>query len=537
MRAMHFSYDHRSITHDDGARADVYTVRFPANSLQFTNITHHDKLTRMRDAAHLRHYKALARGEIDPVIVVWACLEADMSIRELFPQMDTVTETGEHILSANSWITYVLRMLLSCGCLRWRAGIWEIAMSDSLPAWRGTAETIVSWLMDTNRLWLEMGSHRHPPPFLSFDDFDPMRNLISVGRCGFVRDYAVAERPYATFNTAFFLLEHDDFLSHHSALGDPYGLSVEMGTITRPPLYRRAAIWHTQERGWQTGLIGMSEIKLVLPDGTLIYPYTTGNTTDFVFHLNSALEQDIVLYTRSWGVQQQNHVWGHTPENPGRLEITVIDRQIVSWKRDGGLVIPQNGFVLSFSPSALSKVQQQTLLHHSQITYEFTSNELQNIDHAIQCGPQLIQGGDIVLNSYSLDDEDFWISHTIDGQHVVGTVPSDYPDDIDRTRAGRSGLGIDHNGDLLAVVVPGISTNSTQTSTDSAGATLKELAEYLLAAGAVQAINLDGGGSTQLFVDGGLFARQGDRRGYHGVVIDRMIPAIGVANAPGKQID
>lgn len=59
-------------------------------------------------------------------------------------------------------------------------------------------------------------------------------------------------------------------------------------------------------------------------------------------------------------------------------------------------------------------------------------------------------------------------------------------------------------------------------------ATLAELADLLAQAGAVDAINLDGGRSTQLFFQGGLTTPSGGRYGMPGVYFERMAPAIGV---------
>jgi hypothetical protein len=227
-------------------------------------------------------------------------------------------------------------------------------------------------------------------------------------------------------------------------------------------------------------------------------------------------------------VVQANRVWGVTPERVNRLEITIVDSRIVAWKYGGGLVIPQNGFVLSFSTSALSQDQVRGIQRFGHVRYSFVREEYRPIDCAVQCGPQLLRDDKVVLHSLSLENEDFWVSRVIDDHRITGVVPSDYPDDTNRTRAGRIGLGIDRQGDLLAVVIPGINKELTQTDESSVGATLQELGECMVAEGAIEAINLDGGGSTQLFVDGGLFARQGDRRGYDGVVFDRMVPAVGV---------
>ena len=51
----------------------------------------------------------------------------------------------------------------------------------------------------------------------------------------------------------------------------------------------------------------------------------------------------------------------------------------------------------------------------------------------------------------------------------------------------------------------------------SAGMTLKELTEYLLGIGIVDAMNLDGGGSTTMFLDGKLANKPSDKEGERSV--------------------
>ena len=63
---------------------------------------------------------------------------------------------------------------------------------------------------------------------------------------------------------------------------------------------------------------------------------------------------------------------------------------------------------------------------------------------------------------------------------------------------------------------------------DSAGATLVELAEFLQEMGAMDAVNMDGGGSSQLFFLGGLTTVPGNRLGLQSVHYERMVPAVGV---------
>ena len=47
----------------------------------------------------------------------------------------------------------------------------------------------------------------------------------------------------------------------------------------------------------------------------------------------------------------------------------------------------------------------------------------------------------------------------------------------------------------------------------SVGMTLQELAEYLLSIGAIDAMNLDGGGSTTMFLDGKVVNTPSDKEG------------------------
>ena len=163
------------------------------------------------------------------------------------------------------------------------------------------------------------------------------------------------------------------------------------------------------------------------------------------------------------------------------------------------------------------------------MAYGFAHELHRGIRQAIQTGPMLVQRGKRVLYAQSLTDEEFSPS-PLGADRVVdiGVVPTDYPDDIDRSRAGRMGLGVDAAGRVIAVAVPGTERGTHRSDADSAGATLTELAEFLEQAGAVDAINLDGGGSTQLYYRGGLATPPGNRYGIPGVQFERMVPSIGV---------
>lgn len=99
----------------------------------------------------------------------------------------------------------------------------------------------------------------------------------------------------------------------------------------------------------------------------------------------------------------------------------------------------------------------------------------------LQAGPLLVRGGRVVPG----DEEGF------------SAGAGQFDSDITVGRHPRAALGHTRDGRLLAVACDG-------RSRDEAGLTLGELAEALVALGAVQALNLDGGGSTSLVCRGRL---------------------------------
>jgi len=90
-------------------------------------------------------------------------------------------------------------------------------------------------------------------------------------------------------------------------------------------------------------------------------------------------------------------------------------------------------------------------------------------------------------------------------------------------------LGITATGNLMVAVMMGSETKGVKNpALDSAGATLVELAQLMQENGAVDAVNLDGGGSSQLFFVGGSTTVPGNRLGLQAVHYERMVPSIGV---------
>lgn len=113
----------------------------------------------------------------------------------------------------------------------------------------------------------------------------------------------------------------------------------------------------------------------------------------------------------------------------------------------------------------------------------------------LQAGPMLVRDGLSVLDGV-VDPEGF------------SSASQQFDSDITRGRYPRAALGISED-ELIAVVCDG-------RAPDEAGLTLAELAETMASLGSRRAINLDGGGSTSLVVDGAL---RNSPREEHGVRI------------------
>ncbi len=523
--------------HSKGVFADYITLHFPSEGLRFKNINQSDPLVKIKDIAHFRYYKARIRGEDNPVIITFLSLEQDRPVAEVFPGLSYHTGRGETLLSANSFITHTMRSLLKRGWLYYEKNSWRVAPPASETVWQKRGQSVISLLSTQHRLHLEPGPGRRPPVRLAFDapPLDVYKNLISVGRCGFLSDLVGQERPRFVFNTAYFLLEHDDFFSHHSSLGEAYGLWVAGGTIERPPLYRRGAIFQASNGRWSVSLLGLNDLSLTLPNGLSLFHHNAPlPAKGLPFTLNDEGPSELTIYTRYYGVASRGRVLGYTPTEPGRFELTVVDRRIVGWKMGGNLALPQNGLVISFSPDVLSPASRDELQNILQarflLDFNFVDPKHRAISQAIQTGPILLQNGRSPLtNTYLEDEEQFWASRSLEtGDWQIGVVSTDFATDIDQTRHGRVGLGIDDSGNLILVMVAGVNRGMAVDGVDSVGATLSELTHLLIKAGAVSAVNLDGGGSTQAYYLGGRVLIPADRRGLFQVHYERMVPSVGV---------
>ena len=173
------------------------------------------------------------------------------------------------------------------------------------------------------------------------------------------------------------------------------------------------------------------------------------------------------------------HQGATTGTNDFGVEYIVIDGIVTDIRvMKGNSYIPPNGYVVSVHGKA-AELFKDTQIGDRAVFDEsiFDIDGAVDFDQAVQvigAGPRLVKDGAVYVN---VDEEEF-------------------PNDIRLGRAPRSAVGVTQYGDYIFAIVDGRQAHSR-------GCTLQEWAEVMLNDfGAVNAINLDGGGSTELVVKG-----------------------------------
>ena len=189
--------------------------------------------------------------------------------------------------------------------------------------------------------------------------------------------------------------------------------------------------------------------------------FGTGKNTVKVDNVNQPrmLSTYVLAYTPDWG-----NLAAPTPKYG--LQIAVSDNKItqISTSR---LNIPKDGYVIAGPSSILGefKVGDRVKLDLNTIP------EWKNVKHIISGGPYLVKNNEVFVDMTA---------------QKLGAIGGKNP---------RSAIGYTADNHLILVAVDGREGSSV-------GLTLMQLANFMKSAGCVNAMNLDGGGSTVMYVNG-----------------------------------
>lgn len=349
------------------------------------------------------------------------------------------------------------------------------------------------------------------------ENFQPERDFIGVGPIGYPSDYCEKHDLPVVFNASFFLFESEDHKNPYSLLGEHYNLWLHEEKIKSPPLYNRTAFMRSRAGFWQLKRLSLQDMGIDLAGKSFALDK---------FFLNPAdPDADYVLYNRCFGVERFGHTIKYTPEKPGSFHYIIVGDRVLGCAEGGGAPIPQNGFVLALPREEIKPAGA----FGERLDYHFLSGE--KYTEGIQNGPALLKEGKNLVEKDILSEEEFFPSHISCRKDDCGVVPTDFAYDVDKTRAARLMLGITRKNELGIIAVEGQSLAVESAGNGmSDGATLAEMAGLAQERNYRCALNLDGGGSTNLLFDcQPLIERAAvmgsDRRGNGG---ERMVPVVGV---------
>jgi exopolysaccharide biosynthesis protein len=268
---------------------------------------------------------------------------------------------------------------------------------------------------------------------------------------------------------------------HYS--GRPLGLLYIDGELVSEPLYQRSSLLIDQNNNisfaqvdWQGELlIESAELKIDI-DGVN----------------RKAKKEEIIVFNYFYGPRMSALDKDH-------YDIVVRDNRVLGIESKAGVqtAIPPDGFIIRFSAHRLDIKNNISELKDEKITlnYNFSPNlTKKNIIHAVGGGPRLLREGRIDIN----------------GQE------ENFQNDILDGRSPRTAVALTEDNHLLLLTVDG------RQSDLSVGISLEELAQTLKDLGAVEAINLDGGGSARMVIRGFTMSNPSEKRLIsNGVVVDQ----------------
>jgi len=208
---------------------------------------------------------------------------------------------------------------------------------------------------------------------------------------------------------------------------------------------------------------------------------------------------EVILYTPRFG---------QATRGDAELEVVVAGGVVREARSGGSAAIPPDGYVVSASGTATAALQGLRAGDPVRVLLSLhpASGDArwQAARHVVCGGPRLVLGG------------------------VARPAHEGFPDGFRNRRHPRTAVGIGQDGSLLLVVVDG------RWPEHGLGMTLEELARELVALGAREAVNLDGGGSTTLVVGGTVANRPSDEGGERPVSDAVVVRPRGVFNPPSR---
>lgn len=171
------------------------------------------------------------------------------------------------------------------------------------------------------------------------------------------------------------------------------------------------------------------------------------------------LSTHVIVYTPEWG--------SFAPPSPKYGKQIAVEKGKIISIGTQSMPISQNGYVIVGPDERLAKIYKAK---HVDLDIKTIPN-WENVKHIISGGPYLVKNGEVFVDMT---------------EQKLGAIGGKNP---------RTAIGYTQDGNFIMVAVDGREGASV-------GLTLKELAWFMKSIGCTNAMNLDGGGSTVMYVNG-----------------------------------
>lgn len=262
--------------------------------------------------------------------------------------------------------------------------------------------------------------------------------------------------------------------SYFTWRGDPIGTLIINRKLISSPLYKRSVFGITEDD------------KLIFGNPDFSGTLRSGKITLKIDAVNQPRRgSSLVVFTPEYARSTLTAELGK--------EFVIVKGKIVGIHKKDAL-IPPDGVVVSAGGVKASMLSSLSLGNSVELDYSI-DKPWNSIKHALCGGPRLLANGKVSINGV----EEKFDNSIINGRHP------------------RTAVAMTFDGDLLLIAVDG-------RKKDSIGMKLQELAEYLQRLGCMHAINLDGGGSTAMYLNGKIINRPSDgseRRISNGILVTK----------------
>lgn len=278
---------------------------------------------------------------------------------------------------------------------------------------------------------------------------------------------ATRKNAVAAINAGFFRLDKSEYAGDSSSVLRIDGSLISDGSDLHP-----AILIFNGHTATEVGIVGLTHQRLIkIGTKELFFGTNRQRTND-----------DLVEFTPAFGES--------TPREGKCFEAIVRRHRILSVIDSCGSAIPREGYVLSAAGEKIETLKNLALPRARVDRHYWTGMDDARPTELFNKAEDIVSGRGLLLR---------------DGQIPNGFKESNKS--FAETRHPRTAVARLKDGKFLMMTVDGRQPGV------SVGMSLQELAEYLFSLGAVDAMNLDGGGSTTMFLDGKVVNTPSDQTG------------------------